>query len=143
MDRCGHDCFEFDGGQPTETHLPSSAVVSASDPGDDRDAQRLSDVPAAPVQDVLLQQAEKRFHGRVITGSPARPSTRPCRGASLHRRSPVALCRAYGTITMANASEQTITTLPAELRRSLTWNRGKELSAHAQFSITRCRGVFR
>ena len=36
---------------------------------------------------------------------------------------------------MANALEQTITTLPAELRRSLTWDRGKELSAHAQFSI--------
>ena len=36
---------------------------------------------------------------------------------------------------MANAFEQTITTLPAELRRSLTWDQGKELSAHAQFSI--------
>jgi IS30 family transposase len=32
--------------------------------------------------------------------------------------------------------EQTITTLPSELRQSLTWDRGKELSAHAQFSIT-------
>lgn len=41
----------------------------------------------------------------------------------------------YGAITMAKALEQTITTLPAELRRSLTWDRGKELSAHAQFSI--------
>ncbi|WP_264961144.1 IS30 family transposase, partial [Mycobacterium kiyosense] len=41
----------------------------------------------------------------------------------------------YGAITMAGALEQTITTLPAELRRSLTWDRGKELSAHAQFSI--------
>jgi IS30 family transposase len=41
----------------------------------------------------------------------------------------------YGAITMANALEQTITMLPAELRRSLTWDRGKELSAHAQFSI--------
>jgi IS30 family transposase len=41
----------------------------------------------------------------------------------------------YGVITMANALEQTITTLPQKLRRSLTWDRGKELSAHAQFSI--------
>ncbi|MDT5109599.1 MAG: hypothetical protein QOE20_1489 [Mycobacterium sp.] len=41
----------------------------------------------------------------------------------------------YGAITMANALEQTITTLPQELRRSLTWDRGKELSAHTQFSI--------
>jgi IS30 family transposase len=41
----------------------------------------------------------------------------------------------YGAITMANALAQTIGTLPEQLRRSLTWDRGKELSAHAQFSI--------
>jgi IS30 family transposase len=41
----------------------------------------------------------------------------------------------YGAITMANSLAQTITRLPEELRRSLTWDRGKELSAHAQFSI--------
>jgi IS30 family transposase len=41
----------------------------------------------------------------------------------------------YGAITMANALARTVTTLPAELRRSLTWDRGKELSAHAQFSV--------
>lgn len=41
----------------------------------------------------------------------------------------------YGALTMANALAQSITALPAELRRSLTWDRGKELSAHAQFSI--------
>jgi IS30 family transposase len=41
----------------------------------------------------------------------------------------------YGALTMANALAHTITTLPEELRRSLTWDCGKELSAHAQFSI--------
>jgi IS30 family transposase len=41
----------------------------------------------------------------------------------------------YGALTMANALAQSITTLPEHLRRSLTWDRGKELSAHAQFSI--------
>ena len=41
----------------------------------------------------------------------------------------------YGAITMKNALAATITTLPEQLRRSLTWDRGKEMSAHAQFQI--------
>ena len=41
----------------------------------------------------------------------------------------------YGAITMKNALAATITTLPEQLRRSLTWDRGKEMSAHAQFKI--------
>jgi len=41
----------------------------------------------------------------------------------------------YGALTMNNALASTITTLPEQLRRSLTWDRGKELSAHAQFKI--------
>jgi IS30 family transposase len=41
----------------------------------------------------------------------------------------------YGAITMKNALVSTITTLPEQLRRSLTWDRGKEMSAHAQFKI--------
>ena len=41
----------------------------------------------------------------------------------------------YGALTMNNALATTITTLPEQLRRSLTWDRGKELSAHAQFKI--------
>jgi transposase InsO family protein len=36
---------------------------------------------------------------------------------------------------MKDALTTTMTTMPAELLRSLTWDRGKELSAHAQFKV--------
>ena len=41
----------------------------------------------------------------------------------------------YGAVTMRNALAATMTTLPAQLCRSLTWDRGKELSAHAAFKV--------
>ena len=41
----------------------------------------------------------------------------------------------YGAITMKNALAATMTTLPEQLRRSLTWDRGKELSQHAAFRV--------
>lgn len=41
----------------------------------------------------------------------------------------------YGAVTMKNALANTMSTLPAELARSLTWDRGKEMSAHAKFSV--------
>ncbi|SCL31074.1 Transposase and inactivated derivatives, IS30 family [Micromonospora rhizosphaerae] len=41
----------------------------------------------------------------------------------------------YGAITMSKALAATITQLPEQLRRSLTWDRGKELSAHARFTV--------
>ena len=41
----------------------------------------------------------------------------------------------YGAITMKNALVDTMSTLPEQLARSLTWDRGKEMSAHAQFKV--------
>ena len=41
----------------------------------------------------------------------------------------------YGAVTMANALKKTVTGLPTQLWRSLTWDRGKELSDHARFTV--------
>jgi hypothetical protein len=41
----------------------------------------------------------------------------------------------YGAITMKNALAATMSTLPQQLRRSVTRDRGKELSAHAAFTV--------
>lgn len=38
-------------------------------------------------------------------------------------------------IRMKDRLAKTMTSLPQQLRRSLTWDRGKELSAHAQFKV--------
>ena len=48
----------------------------------------------------------------------------------------------YGAITMANALKRTVATLPARLWQSLTWDRGKELSDHARFTIESGVSVF-
>ena len=41
----------------------------------------------------------------------------------------------YGAVTMANALKRTVSSLPVQLWQSLTWDRGKELSDHAWFTI--------
>jgi len=41
----------------------------------------------------------------------------------------------YGAVAMKNALSTSMSTLPELLRRSLTWDREKELSAHAAFTV--------
>lgn len=41
----------------------------------------------------------------------------------------------YGALTMAHARKRTVTTLPAQLWQSVTWDRGKARSDHAQFTV--------
>ena len=41
----------------------------------------------------------------------------------------------YGAVAMKNALQTSMSAMPAELLRSLTWDRGKELSQHAAFTV--------
>ncbi|WP_405785540.1 IS30 family transposase [Streptomyces sp. NBC_00138] len=41
----------------------------------------------------------------------------------------------YGAISMKKALANTMSMLPGQLRRSLTWDRGKEMSAHTLFQV--------
>ena len=47
----------------------------------------------------------------------------------------VALPDGSGAVEVCDALEQSITTLPAQLRRSLTWDQGSEMSEHRRFSV--------
>lgn len=48
----------------------------------------------------------------------------------------------YGAVAMNAALVASMTTLPEQLRKTLTWDRGKELSAHAQFTLETGTKVF-
>jgi IS30 family transposase len=47
----------------------------------------------------------------------------------------VALPDGSGAVEVCDALKQSITTLPAQLRRSLTWDQGSEMSEHRRFSV--------
>ncbi|PYF95614.1 Transposase and inactivated derivatives, IS30 family [Georgenia satyanarayanai] len=48
----------------------------------------------------------------------------------------------YGALAMNAALTASMTTLPEQLRKTLTWDRGKELSGHAQFALETGTRVF-
>jgi len=48
----------------------------------------------------------------------------------------------YGAAAMNAALRASMTTLPEQLRKTLTWDRGKELSSHAQFAFETGTRVF-
>lgn len=48
----------------------------------------------------------------------------------------------YGAVAMSTALTASIRKLPEQLRRTLTWDRGKELSGHAQFAFETGTKVF-
>jgi IS30 family transposase len=47
----------------------------------------------------------------------------------------VALPDGSGAVEVCDALKQSIATLPAQLRRSLTWDQGKEMSEHRRFAV--------
>ena len=57
-----------------------------------------------------------------------------CQGVNVEGLEAYALA-GYGAVTMTNALKKTVTSLPIQLWQSLTWDRGKELSDHARFTI--------
>ncbi len=48
----------------------------------------------------------------------------------------------YGAIAMNAGLTASMAVLPQQLRKTLTWDRGKELSAHAQFAMDTGTQVF-
>lgn len=48
----------------------------------------------------------------------------------------------YGAVAMNTALASSIMALPIQLRKTLTWDRGKELSGHAQFTLDTGTKVF-
>jgi IS30 family transposase len=48
----------------------------------------------------------------------------------------------YGAIAMNAALTESMMKLPQQLRKTLTWDRGKELSGHAQFALETGMKVF-
>ncbi len=68
---------------------------------------------------------------RSSTSEPGRPAPSPCRCSSGAEQPS---CK-QADQAVKDAIAATITTLPAQLRRSLTWDRGKEMAQHTHLKI--------
>ena len=68
----------------------------------------------------------------------------PCEEGYRHKNTPKRgpALGGYGANAMKDALANTMADLPSQLARSLTWDRGKEMSAHAQFKIATGIPVF-
>lgn len=96
--------FVFNRGQFTQMPLPTLPVIGPLDPVQDRGAQLRPRLSPAPVEDVLLQHGEERFHRRIIPGRPD-PTHRPDQPETLQSmlelprpklRTPIAINHAPG-----------------------------------------------
>ena len=81
-------------------------------------------------------------HGLLLRGALAlelllrrpKPGSPPIPGGELLGQL-VALPEGSGAEEVAEALKQSITTLPAQLRRSLIWDQGSEMAEHRRFSL--------
>ena len=77
----------------------------------------------------VLQSGPRRTHDPVHGAGPHAREERY--GVIAHTKNGPPLA-GYGAVSMKNAVTSTIASLPEHLRQSLAWDRGKEMSAHAE-----------
>ena len=73
--------------------------------------------------------------GRSADGKPPEPGGDRDPGRALHSLLQLVALEGTEAERVADALAQSITTLPAQLRRSLTWDQGHEMSEHRRFSV--------
>ncbi len=84
-----------------------------------------------------------RRSGRSSSAAAAPPSSCTCRGwrgGAPVKNGPS--LGGYGAVAMNAALTASMTRLPVQLRKTLTWDRGKELSGHAEFAVDTGTRVF-
>ena len=75
------------------------------------------------------------WEGDLLMGAQGRARSRPWSSARPATASSSALPEGSGVVEVCEALKQSIATLPAKLRRSLTWDQGSEMSEHRRFAV--------